>query len=86
MLADMRKRVANGAAIRAIIEARPDLVGSRVCIAAQMSHAHLSNVMADRKPLSEAAIGRLALVMGVPIDAISYEKTACICVDQEVAS
>lgn len=68
----MRKRVANGAAIRAIIDARPDLVGSRVCVAADMSHAHLSNVMAGRKPLSEAGIARLALVMGVSIDAISY--------------
>lgn len=73
----MRKRVANGAAIRAIINARPDLIASRVCIAADLSHAHLSNVMADRKPLSEAAIARLALVMGVPIDAISHEVHIC---------
>lgn len=73
----MRKRVANGYAIRAIIDARSDLIASRVCIAAGMSHAHLSNVMADRKPLSEAAIGRLALVMGVPIDAISHETFTC---------
>lgn len=82
----MRKRVANGAAIRAIIEARSDLVGSRVCIAAQMSHAHLSNVMADRKPLSEAGIARLALVMGVPIDAISYERFTCTHDHAEAAS
>lgn len=73
----MGKRVANGYAIRAIIEGRPDLVASRVCIAANLSHAHLSNVMAERKPLSEAAIGRLALVMGVPIDAISHEVSTC---------
>lgn len=77
MLADMRKRVAKGAAIRAIISARPDLSGSRVSVAAGMSHAHLSNVMADRKPLSEAGIARLALVMGVPIDAISHEIHIC---------
>lgn len=73
----MRKRVANGYAIRAIIEGRTDLVASRVCVAADISHAHLSNVMADRKPLSEAAIGRLALVMGVPIGAISHEVHTC---------
>lgn len=77
MVADMRKRVANGAAIRAIINANPELIGSQVCVKADMSHAHLSNVMADRKPLSEAGIARLALVMGVPIDAISYEKFTC---------
>lgn len=77
MVADMRKRVANGAAIRAIISARPDLVGSQVSVKADMSHAHLSNVMAGRKPLSEAGIARLALVMGVPIDAISHETFTC---------
>lgn len=77
MVAYMRKRVANGAAIRAIIDARDDLVGSRVCIAAGMSHAHLSNAMAGRKPLTEASLGRLALVMGVPIDAISHETYTC---------
>lgn len=73
----MRKRIANGFAIRAIINADPRLVGSRVCIAADISHAHLCNVMAGRKPLSEEAIGRLANAMGVSIDAISHEITTC---------
>ena len=73
----MSKRVANGAAIKALISARSDLIGSQVCVKADMSHAHLSNVMAGRKPLSEAAIARLALVMGVPIDAISHELQIC---------
>lgn len=73
----MRKRVAHGAAIRAIIDARPDLIASRLCIKAGMSHAHLCNVMADRKPLSEDKIRSLADAMGVPVKAISYEIDIC---------
>lgn len=69
----MRKRVAHGAAIRAIINAHPDLVGSQVCIKAGISHAHLCNVMADRKPLSVDKMHALADAMGVDIEAISYE-------------
>lgn len=73
----MSKRVANGDAIRAIINARVDLIASRVCVAADLSHAHLSNVMAGRKPLSAEGIARLALVMGVPVGAISHEVPTC---------
>lgn len=73
----MRKRVAHGAAIRAIINANPTLIGSRVCIAAGISHAHLSNVMAGRKPLSEDKIHALAKAMGVDVEAISIEINVC---------
>lgn len=75
----MRKRVANRHAIRAILDANPELVGSRVCIAAGMSHAQLSNVMAGRRPLAEDRIESLANALGVSVDAISYETCTCAC-------
>ena len=77
----MRKRVANRYAIRAIIDANPSLLGSRVCVAAGMSHAHLCNVMSGERTLPEARIDSLAAALGVPPEAISYE--AC---DHEAVS
>lgn len=38
-----------------------------------MSHAHLCNVEAGRRPLSDEAIEVVADALGVPVDAISYE-------------
>lgn len=73
----MRKRVANRHAIRAILDSNPALVGSRVCIAAGMSHAQLSNVMAGRRPLSADRIAPLAAALGVEVDAISHEVCDC---------
>lgn len=69
----MRKRVANRYAIRAILDANPNLSGSRVCIAAGMSHGHLCNVMSGTRALPEAKIPALAAALGVPVEAISYE-------------
>lgn len=72
----MRKRVALGAAIRAIREAKsqtnPTYKGSAFAIACLMSHAHLCNIEAGRKNPPEEVIHRIAAHLGVPVDAISY--------------
>lgn len=76
MVADMSKRVALGAAIKAIREAKaeslPEYRGSAFAIKAQMSHAHLCNIEAGRKAPPEAVTHRIAALLGVPVEAISY--------------
>ena len=73
----MRKRIALGAAIRAIREAKaetdPSFRGSHFAIACGMSHAHLCNIEAGRKAATGDAIEVIAARLGVPTDAISYE-------------
>ena len=73
----MSNRVANGAAIRAIREAkaefRPEFRVSAFSITCLMSPAHLCNVEAGRRQLSPDAIERVAQALGVPLDAISHE-------------
>lgn len=72
----MRKRVALGAAIHAIREAKsqidPAFKGSHFAITCLMSHAHLCNIEAGRKNPSEDVTHRIAAHLGVPVDAISY--------------
>lgn len=72
----MSKRIALGLAIRAIREAkresRPEYAGSQFAIACGMSHSHLCNLEAGRKQPTPDVLARIALLLGVPIDAISY--------------
>lgn len=74
----MSKRVALGAAIKAIREAKaatdPNFRGSVFAIKCQMSHAHLCNIEAGRKNPPAEVIHRIAALLGVPVDAISYEQ------------
>lgn len=79
----MSKRVALGMAIKAIREARArqaaaegfdpeDFRLGRFAIKAQMTPGHLCNIEAGRKYPPEEVIHRIAALLGVPVDAISY--------------
>lgn len=73
----MSKRVALGAAIKAIRQAKaatqPDkFAGSKFAIACLMSHSQLSNIEAGRRQPSQDVIHRIAALLGEPVDAISY--------------
>jgi transcriptional regulator with XRE-family HTH domain len=76
MVADMSKRIALPAAIKAIREAKAasdtKYRGSTFAITCLMSHAHLCNIEAGRKQPPEDVIHRIAAHLGVPADAISY--------------
>ncbi len=65
-----------GQAVRAIREAKaqgdPQFAGSKFAIRALMSHGHLVNIEADRRKAPEEVIHRLAALLSVPVDAISY--------------
>lgn len=73
----MSKRVALPAAIRAIREARaehdPAFRGATFATTCLMSHAHLCNIEAGRKGVTEEVLHRLAAHLRVPVEAISYE-------------
>jgi hypothetical protein len=81
----MSKRQILGPAVRAIRETKASLPatethdpaqfkGSRFAVSCLMSHPHLCNIEAGRKPKTPiATIQRIADQLGVPIDAISYE-------------
>lgn len=73
----MSKRVALGAAIKAIRSSRaerdPAFRGSRFATTCLMSHAHLCNIEAGRKQPPEHVIHRIAAHLGVDVAAISYE-------------
>jgi transcriptional regulator with XRE-family HTH domain len=75
-LPHMSKRATLGGAVKAIREAKaltnPIYRGSNFAIACGMSHAHLCNIEAGRKQPPEAVTARIALALGVSIDAISY--------------
>lgn len=75
-LAYMSKRVALGAAIKAIREAKaehdPQFRGSRFSIACLMTPGHLCNIEQGRKNPPEDVIHRIAAHLGVPVGAISY--------------
>lgn len=78
MLSHMSKRVALGAAIKAIRTSRaerdPSFRGSTFAIKCLMSHAHLCNIEAGRKQPPEDVIHRIAAHLGVGVDAISYVR------------
>lgn len=75
MLAHMSKRVANGAAIKAIREIKaeqdPAFRGSRFSIKCLMTPGHLCNIEKGRKNPPEEVLHRIAAHLGVPVDAIS---------------
>lgn len=79
----MSKRVAIGTAVKAIREARTRQAAvdgfdpeqfrlGRFAIKCQMTPGHLCNIEAGRKLPPEEVIHRIAALLGVPVDAISY--------------
>lgn len=79
----MRKRVALGAAIKAIREAQGH-TAAHFATACQISAAHLCNIEADRRSASELHLAAMAAELGVSLDAISYVCPTCSA--QEVAA
>lgn len=77
----MRKRIALGAAIRAIRQAK-DIPAAEFAIQAGMSAAHLCNIEKGRRPATQEHIYSLAKALDVDVEAISYEAD----VDMAVAS
>lgn len=82
----MSKRVALPGAIKAIREARagwdaqartcrtdPAFGASAFAATCLMSTAHLCNIEAGRKAVTEEVLHRIAAHLAVPVDAISYE-------------
>lgn len=71
----MSKRVANGAAIKAIREIKaqhdPEFRGSRFSIKCLMTPGHLCNIEQGRKTPPEEVLHRIAAHLGVPVEAIS---------------
>lgn len=68
----MSKRFALGAAIKAIREAK-GMPGANVANACLMSHSHLLNIEAGRRRPTPESLMRIAVALGVPLDAISVE-------------
>lgn len=72
----MRKRYANGAAIRAIRQA----VGIPVSVFAircLISQGYMSNIEIGRKQPTPEVLRRIAEQLGVPLDAVSYVVPDC---------
>lgn len=72
----MRKRIAHGAAVRAIREALGIPVGV-FAVRCEMSQGYMSNVELGAKQPSPEKLRRIADELGVPLDAISYVLPAC---------
>ena len=70
-VADMRKRIAHGPAIRAIRELVGIPVGAFAtrCV---VSQGYMSNIELGVKQPTVEVMGRIADQLGVPLDAISY--------------
>lgn len=72
----MRKRIALGAAIKAIREGKAErddrFRGATFATTCLISAAHLCNIEAGRKAASEDLIHRIAAHLGVPVEAVSY--------------
>lgn len=75
----MSKRVALGKAIKAIREAK-NLPGSTVATDCLISHGHLLNIEAGRRPANPEVLAALAERLKVDIDAISYETSESVAV------
>jgi hypothetical protein len=75
----MSKRLVHPAALKAIRELRaatdPAFKGGRFGPAIGISHGHLCNVEAERRPLTDDAIERAAALLQVPIAAITIPNT-----------
>lgn len=75
-VADMSKRVAHGAAIRAIRET----VGISISAFAprvDVTQGYMSNVELGHKQPTVEFMSRVARELGVPLDAVSYVIPAC---------
>ena len=76
----MSKRIVLGGAVKAIrcakAETDPKYRASTFAVTCLMTPGHLSNIEAGRKFPPEDVIHRIAAHLGVPVDAISYEKHA----------
>lgn len=75
----MRKRIALGAAIRAIRMLK-QIPAAEFATKAGMSAAHLCNIEKDRRPAPQDKIHRIAALLEVDVDAISYEVDADLAV------
>lgn len=72
----MRKRIANGTAIRALREAT-GLSGSAFAPRCGVSQGYMSHVERGQKQPSRAVLIAIAAQLGVPLDAISYVTFEC---------
>lgn len=68
----MRKRVILGAAVKAIREAQ-GRKGAQFSIDCLMTPGHLCNIEQGRKQPPAETVYRIAAMLRVPVDAISYE-------------
>lgn len=75
-LVHMRKRIAHGAAIRAIREATGVSV-SAFAPRVDCTQGYMSNVELGHKVPTVEFLARVARELGVPLDAISYVCKAC---------
>lgn len=76
IVSGMRKRLAHGAAIRALREA----IGISISALAprcDVSQGYLSHVELGTKQPSPQVLRNIATQLGVPLDAISYVVPAC---------
>lgn len=73
----MRKRVTNGAAIRALRQAITGLSVSAFCVRLDCTQGYLSNVELGHKQPTTEFLTRLARELGVPLDAISFVCPTC---------
>lgn len=72
----MRKRLANGTAIRALREAT-GLSGSAFAPKCGVSQGYMSQVELNQKQPSRGVLIQIAAQLGVPLDAISYVTFEC---------
>lgn len=72
----MRKRLAHGAAIRAIREAVGIPVGE-FAVRCLISQGYMSNVELSAKQPSPEVLRKIADELGVPLDAVSYTVPEC---------
>jgi transcriptional regulator with XRE-family HTH domain len=72
----MRKRVAHGAAIRAIREAVGIPVGA-FAVRCLISQGYMSNIELGAKQPTAEVLRKIADELGVPLDAVSYVIPDC---------
>lgn len=81
----MRKRLANGLAIKAIRDAQ-GIPGGAFATRCIISHAYLSNIEAGRKQPTSEVLHRIADQLGYSIDAISFVTFECKHAHEDVAA
>lgn len=72
----MRKRIAHGAAIRAIREAVGIPVGA-FAVRCLISQGYMSNIELGAKQPTAEVLRKIADELGVPLDAVSYVVPEC---------